>query len=1123
MFAVLTVVVTVSLYSQNPPAPPPQPTPAPTPPPAAPDTSRRARARTELPRPQKPINTNATVVTGEGITLDSTLLAGFRWRAIGPANMGGRVSSVTGIPSPSKTFFIAAAASGIWKTTNAGTTFRPVFDNEKCVSMGELAIAPSDTTQVWAGTGEEDSRNTISPGCGSFKSTDGGLTWKLVGLEKTGAIGRIVVHPTNPNIVYVAALGQPWSANPERGLYKTTDGGQTWQLIKFVSDRAGFIDVAMDPANPEVLFAASWQRVRGPYFLNSGGPGSALWKTTDGGKMWTEVHGGGLPETTKGRIGIAIAASDPKVIYLMVEADTTLNAHPTPGKAAQTRPSGLYRSTDGGATWERMNDHDVRPFYYSQVRVDPKDPNRVYWSSTPLNFSNDGGKTIGNATVGIHVDHHRMWMDPTDASHMIVGNDGGVAQTWDKGGNWEFLNTFPIGQPYIVSYDMGFPYDVCAGFQDNGSWCGPSRRRQGEITNADWTTVGGGDGFYTAQDPIDPSIIYVESQGGNMSRLNFATGERVTLQKPNYRPRYTQFEDSIVIERPDTTRSETAAQRRRIQELRLRQRTDSADIDLRWNWNTPFLISAHNPETFYAGANKVMKSTRRGEDLYPISPDLTTKDSMKIRVSMHTTGGITPDVTGAETHCTIVSLAESPVRPGLLFAGTDDGNVWLTTNDGGTWQNLTGHFPGVPAGTYVSRIEPSHFDTATFYITFDNHRNGDYAPYVYVTTDFGKSFKSIVNNLPATRDLPNYAHVIREDVANRDLLFVGTDVGAYVSFNRGGSWQKFMSGLPTVPVHDLKIHPRERDLIAATHGRALWIVNIAPLEQLNDSAITASAYLFQPTIAYEYGQSPLGGGSLGQKSFRGSSQQYGAEIVYRLATGNSDRRARTQVVIRDVRGDTVRTIQGPAGAGLHRVVWNFQGRNPPPVALSPSQKRDSAWLVTRINVVFDSLTKAGSNAQQLEPIKSALLAGDVQGLAQRFGFGPGGGGGGGGGNAGSPFAAGRFVERPGETTPRAPSATGTLPAAGSESGGESSEPADATFLPTARTLLRRPGQPAGGGGGGGGALAVVAQAFGRAPAGGGGGFGFGGGAPPVATGDYLVTITIDGKTLSRVLRVERGK
>src|SRR5438094_6301285 len=385
--AAAVLAFATSAVAQNPPAPPPQP------PAAARDTARAIRPPRAQPRPPSAVivtpgvPTPALASSAVGITLDSTLLAGFRWRSIGPANMGGRVSSVTGIPSPSKTFFVAAAAGGIWKTTNAGTTFRPVFENEKCVSMGELAIAPSDTMQVWAGTGEEDSRNTISPGCGIFKSTDGGLTWKRVGLEKTGAIGRIVVPPTNPNIVYVAALGQAWSAHPERGLYKTTDGGQTWQLVKFISDKAGFIDIAMDPTNPEVLFASSWERVRGPYFLKSGGPGSALWKTTDGGKTWTQIKGSGLPETTKGRIRIAIAPSDAKVVYALVEADTAPNPTVDKTKPAQKRPSGLYPSADGGATWTKTNDNDVRPFYYSQVRVDPKDPNRVYWSSTPVNYS----------------------------------------------------------------------------------------------------------------------------------------------------------------------------------------------------------------------------------------------------------------------------------------------------------------------------------------------------------------------------------------------------------------------------------------------------------------------------------------------------------------------------------------------------------------------------------------------------------------------------------------------------------------------------------------------------------------------------------------------------------------
>jgi photosystem II stability/assembly factor-like uncharacterized protein len=1061
-------------------------------------------------------------VAQTSLTLDSTLLAAFRWRPIGPANMAGRVSSVVGIPSPSRTFFVAAAAGGIWKTTNAGTTFRPVFDNERCISMGELAIAPSDTMQVWAGTGEEDSRNTISPGCGIFKSTDGGLTWRHMGLDRTGAIGRIVVHPTNPNIVYVAALGQPWSANPERGLYKTTDGGTTWQLVKFISDRAGVVDVAMDPSNPDVLFAASWERVRGPYFLRSGGPGSALWKTTDAGATWTEVRGGGLPETAKGRIGIAIAASNPQVMYLMVEADTTPNAS-REKRPAQTRPSGLYRSADGGKTWERTNNNNVRPFYYSQVRVDPKNPDRVYWSSTPVNYSNDGGKTFGNATVGIHVDHHSMWIDPVDPNHIIVGNDGGVAQTWDKGGTWDFLNSIPLGQFYIVSYDMAFPYNVCGGLQDNGSWCGPSRRRQGDITNADWTNVSGGDGFYTAQDPTDPNIIYSESQGGNIGRSDLSTGERVALVRPNWRPRYQQYEDSIVIERPDTARPATGAVQRRLAELRRRQLADSTDLDLRWNWNTPFLLSPHNPSTFYAASNRVMKSTQRGDNMYPISPDLTTRDSMRIRVSTRTTGGITPDVTGAETHSTIVSLAESPVRPGILYAGTDDGNVWISRNDGGSWDNLTGRFPGVAPKSYVSRIEPSRFDSATFYVTFDRHRDGDYKPYVFVTTDFGRTFRSLVNNLPSAG--VDFVHVIREDPYNRDLLFVGTDVGAYVSLNRGATWQKFMNNLPTVPVHDLRIHPRDRELIAGTHGRAVWVVDIGPLEQLADSIIAATAYLFVPKTGYQYGQRPLGGGSPGHKVFRAQSPQYGAEIVYRLTTG--DRRSRTRITIQDVTGDTIRTIQGPGGPGVHRVVWNYAGRVPAPRPLSPSQKRDSARVAQRIAVVFDSLERAGSqNAQLLGRLRTALTTGDVQGLAQQFGFGGGGGGGGGGGQA-AVRAGAPFVDRPGETVARAPGAPGAGGGgAEQQEGGEAGPPPDPGFLGQLGQLLRPPGMATAGGGGGGGGggfggLGFIAQAFGRAGGGGGGGGFGGGGAPTVPSGDYLVSITVDGKTLSRVLRVER--
>ncbi len=1015
--------------------------------------------------------------------LDSTVLAAFRWRNIGPATMGGRVTDIEGIPSPSKTFFVAAATGGIWKTTNAGTTFRPVFDNERVISMGDLAIAPSDTNIVWVGTGEEDSRNSISPGGGIYRSTDGGMTWKLMGLAETQQIGRIVVHPTNPNVVYVAALGHAWGPNPERGLYQTTDGGQSWKLIKFISDKAGFVDLAMDPSNPNILFASSWERVRGPYFLKSGGPGSALWKTTDGGATWTEVKGGGFPETMKGRIGIAIAPSNPQVVYALVEADTA--------KGMKERPSGLYRSNDGGATWQKMNSNDVRPFYYSQVRVDPKNPDRVYWSSTPLNFSDDGGKTVKNAAGGVHVDDHAMWIDPNDPAHFIIGEDGGIAQTWDKGGNYDVLNLFAIGQFYDVSYDFGVPYRVCGGLQDNGSWCGPSRRARGPITNSMWITVGGGDGFYTAQDPTDPNIVYAESQGGNIGRLNVATGERTSLIKPSWRPRYQFFEDSIVVNRPDTTTPMTRDQQRRQADLRTRQLADSTDSDLRFNWETPFFISPHSPSTLYVGASKVLKSTDRGDHVYPISPDLTTRDSLRIRVSTKTTGGITPDVTGAETHSTIVALAESPVRPGLLYAGTDDGNLWLSRNDGGSWENLTGRTPGVPPKTWVSRIEPSRFDTATFYVSFDHHRENDFTPYLFVTTDFGKTFKSIVNNLPTGG--PDFVHVIREDPYNRDLLFVGTDVGAYLSRNRGGSWQKFMTALPTVPVYDLKIHPRDRELIAGTHGRAIWIVDIAALEQMTDQVLAAGAYLFAPKTGYAYGDAPAPGEAQGQKVFRAPSPPYGAEIVYRATTG--DARSRVQVVITNVKGDTLQTLQGPGGPGVHRVNWDFRGRQPPAVALGPAAKRDSIRFMRRVDVVFDSLTKAGMNAAFLNRLRDGIKTGNLQGLFGGFG--------GSGGGAFGAAAGGRFVERPAEA---AGGGFGGFAAAAGEAGGESAAP-EPGQLQQILQLLRPPG--AGGGGGGGFGFLANLPFLTRPP------------APVAETGDYLVSITLDGKTMSQVLRVER--
>ena len=948
------------------------------------------------------------VALAQGVAqLDSAFLAGFRWRNIGPANMSGRIVDIEGVPG-TRTIYVAAATGGLWKSLNAGTTFQQIFPgpDDRVASLGDIAIAPSDPNVLYLGTGEPNSRNSISPGAGVYKSTDAGKTWAYVGLKETEAIGRIVVHPTDPNTAWVAALGAIWRSNPERGLYKTSDGGGTWRNVKFISDQAGVVDVEYHHATPNVLWATSWERVRGPYFLRSGGPGSAVWKSSDGGESWTEVTGGGLPESMKGRMEVAIAHSNPRVMYMMIEADTMPNPRPAAGAERQVRPSGLYRSEDGGVTWTQQNNRNVRPFYYSQVRVDTEDPDRVYFSSTPHAFSTDGGKTVRSFSQGLHVDTHAHWIDPTDGSYMVVGNDGGIGVSFDRGGNWIFPNTFPVGQFYNVSHDFAVPYNVCGGLQDNGSWCGPSRKRGDPITNADWINVSGGDGFGTAQDPTNPNIIYSTSQAGNTGRLDLSTGVRIGLRggAPSWQPIYRRWMDSIEVIRGDTTRPETSAQRRQIQELRRRATQDSLDLQFRWNWNTPYFISPHNTKTLYFGANRVMKSVKMGEEMYPVSPDLTTRDTMKIRISTSATGGITPDNTGAETHATIVSLAESPVRPGLLYAGTDDGKVWVTRNDGAHWEDLTGRFPGVPAGTYVSRIEPSHHDSARVYFAFDNHRNGDFTPYVYASNDFGRGNRPLANDLPT--GAPDFVHVIREDPRNQNLLFVGTDVGVYVSANRGGNWHRFMRDLPAVPVHDLKIHPRDQDLIAGTHGRSIWIADIAPLEQLDGRAMTAQVHLFEPKVAWQLNAWPDGimggGGGSGHQFFRSNSPPHAAEIVYRVASGARGGPAR--IVITNAAGDTIRSQTGPGAPGLHRVYWAFQAP-PPPRQRPETFERDSTRLAARLARAVDSMVTAGGNRGTLDSARTQLLSGQIGG-----GGGGGGFGGGGGGSGGLP----EFEERPGE-------------------------------------------------------------------------------------------------------------
>jgi photosystem II stability/assembly factor-like uncharacterized protein len=1004
-------------------------------------------------------------------TLD-TVLKALEWRSVGPANMSGRVTDVEGIPSPSRTFYVAAAAGGVWKTTNGGITFKPLFQHERTGSIGDLAIAPGDTLQVWVGTGEEDARNSISPGYGIWKSVDGGESWTHMGLEKTEHIGRIVVHPANPDIVWVAAAGATWRENPERGLYRTTDGGRTWRLLKFIDARTGFIDVVLHPTNPDILFAASWERIRGPYFLQSGGPGSALWKSTDGGETWAEVRGGGFPETMKGRIGIDIARSNPDVIYAIVEAEAP-DGEAGGCRAAKAGGCGLYRSDDGGATWRWLQPQNVRPFYYSQVRVDPSDPDHVYWSSTPVNFSRDGGTTVGTATNGVHVDHHALWFDPADPARMIVGNDGGIGISYDAGGSYWFPNSFAIGQFYAVSHDMAVPYSVCGGLQDNYTWCGPSRRSSGTLNNHMWFSISGGDGFVTAQDPRDPCIVYSESQGGNMGRSDICRGERVQLQRPGIQPRYRAWADSIALLQPEPAAEPSLEVQQRLADLRASQVRDSLDDALRWNWNTPFFLSPHDPDVFYAGANRVLKSTSRGDSLRVVSPDLSRRDTMKIRVSTQTTGGITRDATGAETYGTITALAESPLQRGVLAAGTDDGMFWLSRDDGVEWTDLTPRFRRVvPDTSYVSRVEFSPHDANRFYVTFDNHRRGDFRPYVLMTRDGGRSFRSIASNLPT--DGPDFVHVIREDPVNPELLYVGTDVGLYVSVDGGASWTRWTNGFPTTPVHDLRVHPRDRELIVATHGRSIWIVDVAPLQQVPRLAAAREPVLLQSPPALRYSSPPvasqIGGEYHGHSWFRGDNRAFGADITYWLPAAADS----AAITIRNAAGDTLQTLTGPARAGLNRVTWNLRPRTPPRAEpLTPSERRDSVLTFARIDAVTDSLIAAGNEEQAVRRV-AGLMRGET----------PAGGPAAGGAGAAAAATAGAhqrpWVDRPGEGS------------ATSGGGGF----AETQRLMTAFRTAGVPGMP-------GGQTA-----------------GFGGtGTPAVQAGDYTVVVTVGGRTLTGVLRV----
>ena len=809
-----------------------------------------------------------------GSPVAAEALRAYRWRSIGPANMGGRVADIAGDPADPSTVYVALGTGGLLKTTNSGTTWKAVFADQPVASVGAVAVAPSDPKVVWVGTGEGNSRNSSSWGDGVYRSTDAGKSWKHLGLADTHDIPRIVVAPKDPDTAYVCALGHLWGTNPERGIFKTTDGGKTWQHALKLDDRTGCVDLVLDPANPDTLFAAAYARRRTAWSYEWGGPLAGIYRTTDGGAHWSKLTSG-LPEET-GRIGLDVARSKPGVVYAVIESK---EGGSSPIDDIASRAGGVFRSDDDGSTWKRVSRLAPRGFYFSEIRVDPRDDRHLYVLGYDLHVSRDGGVTWSRqGAKNVHVDHHALWIDPANPKHLWLGNDGGIYTSWDAAETWDFRANAALGEFYDVAADFATPYRVCGGLQDNGTWCGPSATQYGAespgedakpfgITNQDWRFLTDGDGFHVAIDPTDPDLVYSESQQGYLFRTDLATGRRKLLK-----PTATEGTPSY-----------------------------------RFNWNTPFVISHHVPCVLYLGGNVLLRLTGRGVDWQAISPDLTTHDPAK----MVTSGS------GAENYCTIVSISESPKDPQVIWVGPDDGTVQLTRDGGANWTNVADHLPSAARGLYVSGIEASHFDPARVYVAVDGHRSDDFKPYVFVSDDFGASFRELVAGLPAGAPV----QVVREDLANPDLVFCGTEFGAFASFDRGAHWIPLREGMPTVAVDDLLIHPRERDLIAATHGRSLMILDdIGALEQATATTFAEPYHLFQPRPAREFYDLPYGG-IWGDGFFTAENPPFGALIHYWVKTYSPEQ---VSFEITDAEGHTVRKLKGPAAPGFNDVVWNLQ-------------------------------------------------------------------------------------------------------------------------------------------------------------------------------------------------------
>lgn len=803
-------------------------------------------------------------------------LSRLSWRSVGPINNAGRISVVTGVPGDPLTYYVSGANGGIIKTTNGGTTFTPIFDNQGSISIGAIAVAPSDKNIVYVGTGEGNPRNNASVGDGMYKSIDGGDHFTRIGLEKSDKIARIVIDAKNPDIVYACVLGREWGPSEERGVYKTTDGGATWKLVLFLDTQTSCSDISADANNSNIVYAGMYTYRRWAWYLASGSGKTGVYKSVDGGTTWEALSGPdvfrGLPRKAMDRIGVAVAPSDPNFVYVISE----------------TKDEGeLWRSDDAGKSWTTVNrdpNINFRPFYYADIRVDPKNPNKIFSLSGSLYLSEDGGRNFRTIARGIHGDHQAMWIDPVDPRYVLSGSDGGWQVSRDGGQNFETVNTFPFTQFYHINYDMQEPYHVCGGLQDNGTWCGPSNSLSGQgIRPADWVTVAGGDGFFGVPVLDKPWLVFADAQGGMITITDTRSGVRKNIYP--YPNRVGSVGDAMLSHK------------------------------YRFNWNSPIVLSPQDPGTVYFGGNVVFKSRDYGLSWEVISPDLTTNDPKK---QQNSGGEIVTDNTAAEFHTTLLSIAPSPVDANVIWTGSDDGLVHVTRDGGKSWSNVFVNVPGLKPNAWIPTVEASHFDAGTAYVAADHHQDDDYVPFFYMTTDYGKTWKSIRGDLP---DKALWSHVIREDPRNRNVLYAGTEHGVWATWDRGVHWASINGRMPAAPVRDLQIHPRDNDLIVATHGRGLYILDdITPIQQLA-SAQSEDAVLFDVRPATNW-TSWNRDGNLGARIWAGENPDDGALISYWLKTQPA---GEVNIEIADAKGEVIRRYNRVRDeAGVQRINWDLR-------------------------------------------------------------------------------------------------------------------------------------------------------------------------------------------------------